>query len=69
MGLLGFGWKDTADVQLYCVHDIHPFLEREIVRRGGARHGATWHYCRPPVVDLDCEMDCRGIAHEQVVEG
>lgn len=69
MGLLGFGWKDTTGVQVYCVHDIHPFLEREIVKRGASRHGVTWQYCRPPVVDLEYEMDCRGIAHEQVVGG
>lgn len=67
MGLLGFGWRDTTAAQVYSVHDIHPFVASEIVRRGAARHGITWHYCRPPVVDLEYEMDCRGIAHEQVV--
>ncbi len=68
MGLLGFGWKDTTAAQVYSVHDIHPFVASEIVRRGAARHGITWHYCRPPVVDLEYEMDCRGIEHEQVVK-
>ena len=68
MGLLGFGWKDTTGVQVYSVHDIHPFLESEIVRRGAARHGVTWHCCRPPVVDLEYEMDCRSIEHEQVMK-
>ena len=39
----------------------------EIVRRGAARHGLTWHYNRPPVIGLDYEMDCRGVAMERVV--
>lgn len=69
MTLLGFGWRDTTDVQVYTYHDIHPFLEGEIVRRGAARHGIAWHYCAPPVVGLEFEVDCRGIEHEDVVAG
>jgi hypothetical protein len=65
MAALGFAWKDTTGVQLYTVHDIHPFMADEIVRRGVARHGLTWHYNRPPVVDLEYEMDCRGVAVER----
>lgn len=66
LGLLGFAWADTTAVQTYSVHDIHPFLADEIVRRGAARNGLTWHYCRPPVLDLEYEMDCRGVAVERV---
>ncbi len=67
MALLGFKWADTTASQLYTVHDPHPFLASEIVRRGAATRGLTWHYARPPVVDLEFEMDCRGIAVERVV--
>jgi hypothetical protein len=49
---------------VYTVHNIVPFLPEEIVRRGAANHGLAWHYHRPPVVDLDYEMDCRGILQE-----
>ncbi|MCA0317708.1 MAG: hypothetical protein LCH88_06510 [Proteobacteria bacterium] len=66
-GLLGFGWKDTTAVQLYTVHDVHPFLAEEIVRRGAARGGLTWHFNRPPVQELEYEMDCRGIPVERVI--
>ena len=66
MAALGFGWKDTTATQVYTVHDIHPFLADEIVRRGAARSGLTWHYNRPPVVDLEYEMDCRGVSVERV---
>jgi hypothetical protein len=65
MAALGFGWRDITATQLYTVHDIHPFLADEIVRRGAARAGLTWHYNRPPVVDLEYEMDCRGVSVER----
>ena len=67
LGLLGFAWADTTAAQVYTVHDLHPFLADEIVRRGAARAGLTWHYARPPVRDLEYEMDCRGIAEERVI--
>jgi len=65
LAAMGFGWEDTSATQLYTIHDIHPFLADEIVRRGAARSGLTWHYNRPPVVDLEYEMDCRGISIER----
>jgi hypothetical protein len=65
MEVLGYGWKDTTAVQVYTVHDIHPFLP-EIIQRGAARSGITWHYNRPPVVDLEYEMDCRGVTVERM---
>jgi hypothetical protein len=68
MALLGFGWSDVTDVQIYTVYDVMPFLADEIVRRGAARHGVSWHYARPPVIDLEYEMDCRGVHRERVLE-
>ena len=65
LSAMGFGWADTTATQVYTVHDIHPLLADEIVRRGAARSGLTWHYNRPPVVDLEYEMDCRGVALER----
>jgi len=67
LGMLGFAWKDTTATQVYSVQDIHPFLADEIIRRGAAANGFTWHFCRPPVVGLEYEMDCRGVAKENVV--
>jgi hypothetical protein len=67
LSLLGFSWGHTTATQAYTIHDLHPFLANEIVRRGAARAGLTWHYCRPPVRDLEYEMDCRAIADERVI--
>ena len=67
LGAFGFGWKDTTAVQAYTVHDFHPVMADELVRRGAARSGLTWHFARPPVVDLEYEMDCRRVARETVI--
>jgi len=65
MAGFGHGWKDATAAQVYCVHDIHPFMGEEIVRRGAARNGLSWHFNRPPVIGLDYEMDCRGVSVER----
>lgn len=67
MAALGADWKSTTGVNLYTVHNFHNHLADEIVRRGAARHGLSWHFNRPPIVGLDYEMDCRGVAVERVI--
>lgn len=67
MAALGTGWAEVTATQVYTVHDIHPLIGPEIVARGAAAGGVTWHYDRPPVVDLEFEMDCRSVAEEWVV--
>jgi hypothetical protein len=67
LGEFGYGWKDTTAVQAYTVYDFHPVVVDEVVRRGAARSGLTWHFVRPPVVDLEYEMDCRRVARETVI--
>lgn len=67
LAALGFGWKDAVSAQAYTVRDIGPLVEAEIVRRGATRGGLEWHFARPPIVDLDYEMDVRGAAREIVV--
>src|SRR3954454_9962484 len=67
MAALGGSWQSATGVQVYTVHDIHPFLGSEIAARGAARHGVTWHDCRPPVLGLEYEMDCRAVHTERVL--
>jgi hypothetical protein len=64
---LSAGWGQVTATQLYTVYDVYPFLAEEIVRRGAAPGGLTWHFARPPVVELDYEMDVRGVAREIVL--
>ena len=37
----------------------------EIAKRGVAAGGLAWHFCTPPVVDLDYEMDVRSVSVER----
>ena len=67
MAALGGSWKDVTATQVYTVYDLHPFLADELAKRGAIGHGLTWHLNRPPVVELDYEMDCRRIEVERVV--
>ena len=61
------GWRNVTGVQAYTVHDLHDFLPDEIVKRGAAALGLTWHYARPPVQGLEFEMDCRNVERERIV--
>ena len=67
LGAFEFGWKHTTGVQAYTVHDFHSVMSDELVRRGATRSGLTWHYARPPVIDLEYEMDCRRVTRETVI--
>ena len=58
---------ESGKTQVYTVHDLYPFLADQIVRRGAARSGLTWHFNRPPVWGLEFEVDRRGLMYEQVV--
>ena len=48
------------------MHDIGPLMREELVLRGPAGGGITWQYTRPPIVDLEYEMDVRRVARELV---
>lgn len=67
-GAFGYtDWQATTGVQAYTVHDFHPLYGKELARRGATRFGLTWHFARPPVVDLEFEMDCRCVLRETVI--
>lgn len=67
LALFDRGWTDTTATQVYTVHNVYPFFADEIVRRGAAHSGLTWHLNRPPVLGLEFEMDCRSIGLERVI--
>jgi len=59
MSLLGVGWRDVTAAQLYTTH---PVPTEALGPAFG--HGLTWHFARPPIVELDFEMDCRATPRE-----
>jgi hypothetical protein len=64
LNALGFEWTDANSTQAYTVHDIGALVGDEIVKKGAAPAGLLWHFCRPPVVDIEYEMDVRGAARD-----
>jgi len=68
LALMGLSWADATHTRLYTVRDIYPLLAEEFVRRGAIPGGLTWHYCRPPVKNLELEVDTRGTARQLILE-
>jgi hypothetical protein len=68
---LDVAWDQVTTTGVYTVHDIHPFLAGELLRRMGpaAQHAVTWHYSRPPIVSIEFEMDLRGCRQDVVIQG
>ena len=66
---LGATWDRVTAADIYTVHDIHPFLARDVLAPMGTASmgGVTWHYARPPIVSIEYEMDMRGVRREIVV--
>jgi hypothetical protein len=67
LGLLGFTWGDAITTQAYTVQNIGHLVGEVLAARGACANGLQWHYARPPVVDLEFEMDVRGTAREIVI--
>lgn len=65
--LLGFGWKDAITTEIYTVQNVGHLVGELLAARGAASGGIVWNYTRPPVVDLEYEMDVRGAAREIVL--
>lgn len=59
LAALGFAWSDATATQAYTIHDLGPSMGSAIVGAGAARHGLTWYWCRPPVANIEFEMDVR----------
>jgi hypothetical protein len=66
---LGAAWDDVVVTNIYTVHDLNALLSSEILPRIGpaARHGVVWHYTRPPIIDIEYEMDLRGGTTESIL--
>ena len=67
LGLLGFTWADALHTQAYTVQNIGHLAGEVLAARGACAEGLTWHYARPPVIDLEFEMDVRCTAREIVL--
>jgi hypothetical protein len=66
MKRLGTSWRHATVTQAYTVHDIHALIPR--IHHRIQPSTLTRHYCRPPIVELEFEMDLRGIRKERVLD-
>lgn len=59
-------WSDVTALGIYTAHDVHTFLEAEIIAAMGpaAIHGVHWYYGAPPIVGIEIEIDIRAINQE-----
>ena len=65
---MGLTWACVMNTRLYCVHDLHHLMESELVRRGAMSGGLGWHWVRPPVVDLEIEIDASSVSSEIMLD-
>ena len=65
---LGASWELVTAADVYTAHSIQPILET-ILRPGlsvAARQGVHLIHARPPIVDIEFEMDLRGVCTEEL---
>lgn len=67
---LGGDWNDVTAVSAYTIHPLDPILESVLLARlpAARRLGVRWLYSRPPVVEVEFEMDLHGVATEWWVD-
>ncbi|MCY3559799.1 MAG: RidA family protein [bacterium] len=60
---LGAGWDQITTTDLYTVHLLEGLLEDAVLPTVGpaARHGMIWIPSRPPIREIEFEMDLRGV--------
>jgi hypothetical protein len=63
---LGVSWPDVTAVNVYTSHDLSGNLVTEMLNKTG-HNAVTWNYARPPIKDVEFEMDLRGVAREIVM--
>lgn len=66
---LGVSWADVTVTEIYTVHSLNSFVEDVILDRisAAALHGLRWFHARPPIDELDYEMDVRGVRTELIL--
>ena len=61
LGGLGLAWPMVSRANVYTAHSITELLPSVILSRMGtaAIHGVHWHFSRPPIEEIEFEMDLR----------
>jgi hypothetical protein len=63
---LGVSWPEVTTIDVYTAHELSKALVDEMLKRSG-HNAVTWNYTRPPITDIEVEMDVRGVRREIVL--
>jgi hypothetical protein len=63
---LGGAWGMVTAVDLYTIHPVSPMLPEVVLGPIGSAsdHGVRWFFSRPPIEEVEYEMDLRGVRSE-----
>lgn len=66
---LEVGWEHVTCTEVYTARPLLDVLRAVVLDRIGpaAIHGVRWHVSRPPIDELEFEMDARGVRRELVI--
>ncbi len=66
---LGVDATQPTVIDVYTIHNVHQLIADPILSRlaAGRRLGIHWHYTRPPIIDIEFEMDVRGVRMELLI--
>jgi hypothetical protein len=66
---LGVSWADATHTDLCVVRDIGDLMETVVVPglKGAAARGVRVHFAQPPIIDLEVELETRGVHSELVL--
>lgn len=66
LSALGLWWQDVSEVSAYTHHELRPLFDAGLLATMGPAdgRGVRWVYARPPMRDLEFEMDARGLRQE-----
>ncbi|MBL0421082.1 hypothetical protein JI739_12055 [Ramlibacter sp. AW1] len=68
LATLGLQWSDVMEMRLYTAHALDT-LWSELAARGGLAGGVGSHHVRPPILDLEIEVDARRTSCERLLAG
>jgi hypothetical protein len=63
---LGVNWPQVTAIDVYTARDLSGALVTEILKQA-SHNSLIWNYARPPIRDLEFEMDLRGVRCEIVL--
>lgn len=67
--LLGTNWSAVTRTNVYTVHSMDRIVTEVLEPQTdlASRHGLNWFFSRPPIEEIEFEMDVRGVRTEWVV--